>query len=128
MRALIQRVSSGNVIVEGETIAEIGKGIIILLGIAPGDGEEQAQYLVDKIANLRIFEDAEGKLNLSLLDIGGEVLSFPNLNLYAVRARGADLHSPTLRCRYSQPHGTALLRCFRKGCFPRKRCIGAHLL
>lgn len=88
MRALIQRVSSGNVIVEGETIAEIGKGIIILLGIAPGDGEEQAQYLVDKIANLRIFEDAEGKLNLSLLDIGGEAIVVSQFTLYADTRKG----------------------------------------
>lgn len=88
MRALLQRVSSGNVIVDGVTVAEIGQGLVVLLGIAPGDGEEQARYLVEKIANLRIFEDAEGKLNLSLLDIGGEAIVVSQFTLYADTRKG----------------------------------------
>lgn len=88
MRALIQRVRSGSVIVENKTIAVIGQGVVILLGIAPGDGEEQARYLTEKIANLRIFEDAEGKLNLSLLDIGGKAIVVSQFTLYADTHKG----------------------------------------
>jgi D-tyrosyl-tRNA(Tyr) deacylase len=69
MRVVIQRVSSGRVSVDGHTVAEIGPGVVILLGIGPEDGEQQAKYLAEKIANLRIFEDQQGKMNLSLLDI-----------------------------------------------------------
>lgn len=88
MRALIQRVRSGSVIVENKTIAEIGQGVVILLGIAPSDGEEQARYLAEKIANLRIFEDTEGKLNLSLLDIGGKAIVVSQFTLYADTHKG----------------------------------------
>lgn len=88
MRALIQRVRSGSVIVENKTIAVIGQGVVILLGIAPGDGEEQARYLAEKIANLRIFEDTEGKLNLSLLDIGGKAIVVSQFTLYADTHKG----------------------------------------
>jgi D-tyrosyl-tRNA(Tyr) deacylase len=88
MRALLQRVSSGNVIIDGKTIAEIGRGVIVLLGIAPRDGEEQARYLAEKIANLRIFEDTEGKLNLSLLDIGGKAIVVSQFTLYADTRKG----------------------------------------
>ncbi|MBN1536013.1 MAG: D-tyrosyl-tRNA(Tyr) deacylase [Anaerolineales bacterium] len=88
MRALIQRVSSGSVIIDNSTVAKIERGLVILLGIAPGDGEEQARYLVEKIANLRIFEDADGKLNLSLLDIGGEAIVVSQFTLYADTRKG----------------------------------------
>lgn len=88
MRALLQRVISGNVMVDGKLIAEIGRGVVILLGIAPGDSEEQTQYLAEKIANLRIFEDAEGKLNLSLLDIGGQAIVVSQFTLYADTRKG----------------------------------------
>lgn len=88
MRALIQRVRSGSVIVENKTVAEIGQGVVILLGIAPSDGEEQARYLAEKIANLRIFEDTEGKLNLSLLDIGGKAIVVSQFTLYADTHKG----------------------------------------
>ena len=88
MRALLQRVKHGKVSVEGEAIAQIGAGYVILLGIAPGDGEEQAGYLVDKIANLRVFEDQGGKMNLSLLDVGGEALVVSQFTLYADTRKG----------------------------------------
>lgn len=88
MRALIQRVSQGRVSVAGKTIAEINKGIIILLGVGHEDGEEQAQYLAKKIAELRIFEDEQGKTNLSLLDIGGEAIVVSQFTLYADTRKG----------------------------------------
>ena len=71
MRVVLQRVKSGRVLVAGHSVAEIGKGVVILLGIGPGDGEQQARTLAEKITNLRIFEDDQGKMNLSLLEVGG---------------------------------------------------------
>ena len=88
MRALVQRVKYGKVSVAGETTAEIGKGLVILLGIGHGDGAEQAVYLADKIANLRIFEDGEGRMNLSLLDIAGAAIVVSQFTLYANTEKG----------------------------------------
>lgn len=88
MRVVIQRVDQGRVIVDGQSVAEIGRGAIILLGIGPDDGEEQADYLADKIANLRIFEDEAGKMNLSLLDVGGEAIVVSQFTLYADTRKG----------------------------------------
>jgi D-tyrosyl-tRNA(Tyr) deacylase len=88
MRAVLQRVRAGRVSVGGRSLAQIGKGAVILLGIGPEDGEAQARYLVEKIANLRIFEDSEGKLNLSLLDTGGEAIVVSQFTLYADTRKG----------------------------------------
>ena len=88
MRALLQRVREGRVTVEGKIIAEIGPGLVILLGVGPEDGDEQIEYLSHKIANLRIFEDDEGKMNLSLLDVGGEALVVSQFTLYADTNKG----------------------------------------
>lgn len=73
---------------DGHTVAEIGHGAVILLGIGPQDGEEQARYLVDKIANLRIYEDEQGKMNRSLLDTGGEAIVVSQFTLYADTRKG----------------------------------------
>jgi D-tyrosyl-tRNA(Tyr) deacylase len=88
MRALIQRVRAGVVSVAGEEIARIGRGLVILVGVGPQDGEAQAQYLAEKIAALRIFEDPEGKMNLSLLDVGGEAIVVSQFTLYADTEKG----------------------------------------
>jgi D-tyrosyl-tRNA(Tyr) deacylase len=93
MRALIQRVKYGRVSVAGQLLAEIGPGLVILLGVgmedaAGGAGEEKARYLVEKIANLRIFEDKQGKMNLSLRDVGGEALVISQFTLYADTRKG----------------------------------------
>ena len=88
MRALLQRVSSGKVIVDDQTIAQIGHGLVILLGIGQEDGEDQAAYLAEKIANLRIFEDDQGKTNLSILDVGGEAIVVSQFTLYADTRKG----------------------------------------
>jgi D-tyrosyl-tRNA(Tyr) deacylase len=88
MRVVLQRVNSGSVAVEDQTIAEIGLGVVILLGIGPGDGEEQARYLANKIANLRIFEDEAGKINHSLLDVGGQAIVVSQFTLYADTRKG----------------------------------------
>jgi D-tyrosyl-tRNA(Tyr) deacylase len=88
MRALLQRVTSGRVSVAGETIAEIGRGLVILLGVGHGDEAAQAAALAEKIANLRIFEDAQGKSNLSLLDVQGAALVVSQFTLYADTRKG----------------------------------------
>ncbi len=73
MRAVIQRVSRAGVTVDGEKISGTGKGLLVLLGVAEGDTEKDLKYIYDKTVNLRIFEDGEGKMNLSLLDIKGDI-------------------------------------------------------
>jgi D-aminoacyl-tRNA deacylase len=88
MRAVLQRVSRGSVTVEGRRVAEIGTGVVILLGIGPQDTDEHARYLVDKIANLRIFEDEQGKMNRSLLEVGGEAIVVSQFTLYADTRKG----------------------------------------
>ncbi len=88
MRVVLQRVKHGRVSVEGQTVAEIGQGLVILLGIGPQDGTEQASYLVDKIANLRIFEDEQGKMNRSVLEIGGSAIVVSQFTLYADTRKG----------------------------------------
>ena len=88
MRLVLQRVKSGRVFVAGHAIAEIGKGLVILLGIGPGDGEEQSRTLCEKIIHLRIFEDEQGKMNRSLLDVGGQAIVISQFTLYADTRKG----------------------------------------
>lgn len=88
MRLVLQRVKSGRVRVGERTVAEIGLGLVILVGIAPGDGEQQAGFLAEKTANLRIFEDEQGKMNLSILDVKGSVIVVSQFTLYADARKG----------------------------------------
>lgn len=89
MRALVQRVSEGGVYIAEENYnAEIGQGLVILLGIKEGDTEEETIYTADKCCNLRIFEDSEEKMNLSLKDVNGEVLIISQFTLYGETAKG----------------------------------------
>jgi D-tyrosyl-tRNA(Tyr) deacylase len=88
MRVLVQRVSHASVSVNRQTISAIGKGLLILLGIGQEDGEPQAQFLSEKIANLRIFEDDHGKTNLSVLDVKGEAIVVSQFTLYADTRKG----------------------------------------
>ena len=83
MRALIQRVKSGKVSVDNQTVAEITHGLIILLGIGQSDNEENARFLAEKIATLRIFEDDQGKFNLSIIDKGGAAIVVSQFTLFA---------------------------------------------
>jgi D-tyrosyl-tRNA(Tyr) deacylase len=88
MRLVLQRVKSGKVSVEDRTVAEIGAGLVILLGIAPGDSDPQARFLAEKVANLRIFEDDQGKMNLSILDVKGSAIVVSQFTLYADARKG----------------------------------------
>ena len=88
MRALLQRVSHGKVSVAGKSIAEIGHGLVILLGVGKGDSEAEIDYLVKKIAQMRIFEDQQGKMNLSILDVVGEAIVVSQFTLYADTRKG----------------------------------------
>jgi len=88
MRVVLQRVNRGSVAVNGQTIAEISLGLVILLGVGPEDGEEQVNYLVNKIANLRIFEDDQGKINRSVLDVAGAAIVVSQFTLYADTRKG----------------------------------------
>ena len=88
MKAVIQRVTQGQVTVDAEVVAKIGHGLVILLGVAPGDSMATAEQMADKIAHLRIFEDDEEKMNLSALDVGGEAIVVSQFTLYADTSRG----------------------------------------
>jgi len=88
MRAVVQRSLESSVSVDGKVIAKIPNGLVVLLGVGQGDTEAEAAFMADKIANLRIFEDAEGKMNLSVKDVGGEILLISQFTLYGDCRKG----------------------------------------
>lgn len=88
MRLVIQRVSRAAVRVAGETVSEIGSGLLVLVGVGRDDPEDEIEWLAGKVLNLRIFEDAEGKMNRSLEDVGGEIVVVPQFTLYGDVRRG----------------------------------------
>ena len=87
MRCVVQRVKEASVTVAGETVGKIGPGYMVLIGVSVEDTEKDVRYMADKVPNLRIFEDAEDKMNLSLKDVGGEILAVSQFTLYG-DARG----------------------------------------
>ena len=88
MRLVIQRTTGAKVTVDGETIGKIGKGYMVLLGVGPDDTKENADFLIKKMLNLRIFEDEQGKMNLSIIDVSGEILVISQFTLYADCRKG----------------------------------------
>jgi D-aminoacyl-tRNA deacylase len=88
MRAVVQRVSRASVRVQGELVGEIGIGLLVLLGVGQEDGEADADYLAEKVAGLRIFEDDGGKMNLSVTEVGGAVLAVSQFTLFGDVRRG----------------------------------------
>lgn len=88
MRAVLQRVSRASVSVDGDITGEIGRGILVLLGVSVDDTDKEVAFLVEKTLNLRIFEDADGKINLSLLDVDGDLLVVSQFTLYGDTRKG----------------------------------------
>lgn len=88
MRAVVQKVSSSKVTVDEEIVGQINQGLLVLLGVTHDDTSKDVDYMVDKVTNLRIFEDTEGKMNLSLKDVGGEVLAVSQFTLYGDARKG----------------------------------------
>lgn len=88
MRAVVQRVKNASLRVDGELVSEIGVGLVVFFGVKVGDGERGADYIAKKIAALRIFEDGAGKMNLSVRDVGGEVLFVSQFTLYGDASHG----------------------------------------
>ncbi len=88
MRVVIQRCKQAAVTVNGDTVGQIGKGLMVLVGVTHGDTVEDAQYIAGKVAGIRIFEDEAGKMNLGISDIGGEVLSVSQFTLYGDSRKG----------------------------------------
>ncbi len=88
MRVVVQRVRQAQVSVDGKPVAAIGPGVVVLVGVTHTDTPEEARWLAQKVAGLRIFEDAEGKMNLGLLDVGGEALVVSQFTLYADARKG----------------------------------------
>ncbi|PWB63025.1 MAG: D-tyrosyl-tRNA(Tyr) deacylase [Deltaproteobacteria bacterium] len=88
MRAVIQRVKSASVAVDGKVIGRIGRGLLVLAGFAPSDGKEQVRWMCEKVVRLRIFGDEAGKMNRSVAEVGGEILVISQFTLYGDAAKG----------------------------------------
>ncbi len=88
MRAVVQRVTRARVTVDGAVVGEIGRGLLVLLGIAPTDGADQVRWMADKLVGLRIFTDPDGKINLGLTDVGGSMLVVSQFTLYGDSQKG----------------------------------------
>ena len=88
MRAILQRVSEARVQIDGASVGEIGRGLLVLLGVTKSDSAEQARWLADKIVSLRIFNDADGKMNLDLAEVGGAILVVSQFTLYGDCSKG----------------------------------------
>jgi D-tyrosyl-tRNA(Tyr) deacylase len=134
MRAVIQRVTRGSVTVAGELVSEIGPGLVILVGVGHGDTEAQADWLAEKIANLRIFEDDAGKMNRSLLEAGGSALVVSQFTLYANAEKGrrpsfieaaAPEHADPLIAYFGQKLQSAGVS-VKTGIFRAEMLVGIH--
>lgn len=130
MKAVLQRASYGRVTVGEEVVASIDKGLVILLGVGPEDTVEKAQELAEKCARLRIFEDQDGKMNLSLLDVGGEAIVISQFTLYADTSRG---RRPSFIYAAKPEVAEPLVEVFAKemsslGVATQQGVFGAHML
>jgi len=130
MRVVIQRVRRGRVSVEGETVAEIGRGLVLLVGVGHDDGPAEAEWLAEKCAGLRIFEDEHGKMNLSLVEVGGQALVVSQFTLYADAGKG---RRPSFIDAAPPEHAAPLVEALaeglrRHGLDVRRGRFGAHML
>ena len=129
MRAILTRVKSASVTIDGETVGKIGKGFLILLGVGPNDTEKECRYLAEKALGLRIFEDENGKMNLGLESVGGEVLVVSQFTLYGNCRKGrrpsfTDAAGPELGERLYE---TFLSICAELGYPPQHGRFGADM-
>ncbi len=113
MKVCIQRVLSGKVVVNGETVGEIGKGIVALVGFEKGDLTSYVDKMAKKLVNLRIFEDSSGKMNLSLKEVGGELLLVPNFTLAADCRKG---RRPSFQSSENPVRAEEMFNMFVKAC------------
>jgi D-tyrosyl-tRNA(Tyr) deacylase len=130
MRALLQRVAGCSVRVGDKEISRIGPGLLALLGVAGDDGEKDVAFIASKVAGLRIFDDNEGNMNLSLTDVGGELMVVSQFTLYADTRKG---RRPSYVCAAGREHGEQLYEAVceafsRLGFRPAKGVFGAHML
>ena len=110
MKLVLQRVTEGSVTIEGKVKGAIGRGFVALIGFGPDDDETVLTPMADKMLNLRVFEDGNGKMNLSLLDVGGSVLSISQFTLYADCRHGRRPSFSQLQRRGQARYGSAALR------------------
>ncbi|MDI9369464.1 MAG: D-tyrosyl-tRNA(Tyr) deacylase [Synergistaceae bacterium] len=130
MRAVVQRVSSARVLVEGETSGSIPGGLCVLLAVSDSDGEKEVDWMADKIVNLRIFQDDEGKMNRSLLETGGDLLAVSQFTLYGDCRKG---RRPSFVGAGDPEHADRLFEKFKKAVETRgvrveSGVFGAHML
>ena len=129
MKVLVQRVSQASVTVDGETIGQIDQGLLLLVGFGPGDDEQALRFCAEKCANLRIFADDEGKMNRSLLDIGGGVLCISQFTLYGDCRKGRrpsfTAAAPPEKAEALYEHFLAILAAH--GLKPERGVFGAYM-
>ena len=130
MRAVIQRVSSASVTVDGQVVGMIGRGLLVLLGVGSADQQNDALMLAEKIAHLRIFSDAQGRFNLSVQDLSGEVLAISQFTLYADTRRGRrPSFSDAARPEIAAPLVDSFVEALRgHGLLVASGVFGAHML
>jgi D-tyrosyl-tRNA(Tyr) deacylase len=130
LRAVVQRVIRGSVTVEGTRVGEIGPGLVVLLGVGQDDTVADARYMAEKIANLRIFEDNEGKMNLSVLDTAGSILAISQFTLYGDCRKG---RRPGFSDAAAPEEAKELYNCFvkeleKEGLKVATGCFGEHMV
>ena len=130
MRAVVTRVKSASVTVEGKTVGSIGQGFLVLLGVRTGDGEKEADWLAEKITGLRVFEDAEGRMNRSLRDVGGSLLAVSQFTLYGNcrHGRRPEFLRAAKGAEAEPLYERFLRRCGELGFPPQKGVFGAEML
>ena len=129
MKIVVQRVSKAQVEVEGKIVGKIEKGFLVLLGVTHGDTKEQADYIVKKLCNLRIFTDENGKMNLSLKDVGGELLIVSQFTLYADTSSGnrPSFINAAKPDKANELYEYFCQECEKKGIKVEKGIFGAHM-
>ncbi|GFN36316.1 D-aminoacyl-tRNA deacylase [Tepidimicrobium xylanilyticum] len=129
MRAVVQRVAEANVKVKGNVVGEISKGLLVFLGVGEDDSEKDLEYMVDKVLGLRIFEDENNKMNLSVMDIGGELLVVSQFTLYGDVRKGKrpSFTSSAYPELAEEIYEQFIEKCREKGIRTEKGVFGAHM-